>query len=458
MTGNMGTLIVELPADSWILRDHLPFEIRDEKYALVTHAQADRPIDLPEGLYAVSLVLDTGERVTRPALIKRGQRTVVSPASSNCGSQRVSPLLVPADELEPTVLRALFQRPPPVEPAGEPCWIADLAPNLAVLHDPERRQIGVRLDAPDANPAWIVLASERAALQLMLPLSDHHECRDCTIDLHPSRATGQLRVSVTLPPRRRGRALLALMATGKVDLALAVAKAACERLASEHADPVCAVYGALLLERCEPPAQRPPWIEPLMNECAWLSDAKILHAALLSRSSEPDERRLGHALLLETTRTPSMLFADSFSLAIKLLRRWPIADAGSDERRARLSALAGTSARLAFEHAFTSVAWTRVELDALSDTDRRAEVPARPPRDREMLRRQRWPSGTQGPFEGWPLASEVIAGEVEAEFEAVRQGSAPMRAVALPPQPPAEHEAQWRLVEAYEQGVEAFGA
>ena len=459
MTTATGTLVVELQRDSWVLRDHLPFEIRNEKYVLVARAQPERPIELAEGLYAVSLVLDTGERITRPAVVRRGQPTKVSLVAPDRGTGRVCALIAPTEGTTPSELRAVFRRPNSVAPAPEPCWIADASTNLAVLHDPEQRLIGVRLTSPCTSPAWVVVATERAALHLALPLSDHNECRDCTIELHRPHATGRVRVSVALPARRSGRALFGLMDTGKIDLALSVARAACEGLAREHADPVCAVYGALVLERCEPLAQSPPWFEHLATDCAWLPDGKILQAALLSRSEASGERQRGHDLLLEATRIPNMVFADSFSLAIKLLRRWPADDPGSEPRRARLAALAGISARFDFEHTFASVGWTRGELETLVDGDSDVAGLPRPHRDPNASARARWPSATPMPHEAWPLAIEVVAPELDAEVEATRRGSTAVHAAVLPPQLTAAEEARLRhdLVEAYEQGMGAIG-
>lgn len=379
MATRQGRLEIVLPFDSPVLCRSLPIEVRNQHHAIVATLRGERSIKLPEGLYSITAVLDTGQRVTRPVHVKFGETTRVSFRSEDPPAERqCTSLVLPSQEGASAFVSTLFSdRPadeatladllqPPQDASGghagtRRIWVAAASPNLSLSQSDDEHMIHVRLEG-DSRACWLLVGSPTGVLYRSLPLSSDPTCAECTLAVRVG-PSGKLEVKVAMAPDRRvGRALHGLIETGKLGLGVDLAKEAIKLVAGNHADPISAAYSGLLLQRSGLLEDHAEQVEKLARDFPWIPDGRILHAALLSRGRRLAQVRRGHELLLEATRS-SPLFSDAFSLALALLRRWPD-EAGEAERRTRLEALTGTIAHFDFTSTFATMQWSRTELAA----------------------------------------------------------------------------------------------
>ncbi|HEX3476208.1 MAG TPA: hypothetical protein VHT91_14380 [Kofleriaceae bacterium] len=367
-----------MPFESPVLSRILPIEIRDQRHALVATLRAERAIKLPEGLYSISAVLDSGERVTKPVHVKYREATVVHfQAEDPAVERQCTSLVLPMQQATNAFVSALFSdqladeamladllQPSDASAdrvAASKIWVAAASPGLSISQSDDGHMIHARLEA-DSRPSWLLIASPAGVLYRTLPLSSDPACAECTLVVRTDSA-GKLEAKVVLAPERRiGKALHGLIETGKLGLGVDLARAAIHLLAGDHADPISAAYSGLLLQRFGLLEEHAKPIENLARDFPWIPDGLILLAAVLSLSRRPAQVRRGHQLLMEATRS-SPIFADAFSLALALLRRWPDED-GEAERQARLEALTGAIAHFDFTSTLATMQWSSTEIAA----------------------------------------------------------------------------------------------
>jgi hypothetical protein len=374
-----GTLEIFMPFDSPVLSRILPIEIRDQRHAIVATLRTERVIRLPEGLYSISAVLDNGERVTKPVQVRHRESACVHFQLENPVVERqCTSLVLPSyDGTHPFVSMLFTDQPadasilsdlvlPPPGASADRAgprrlWVAAASPGLSISQSDDEHMIHARLEG-DSRACWLLVASSAGASYRALPLSSDPACAECTLVVR-SDSSERLDVELALAPERRvGRALHGLIETGKVGLAVDLARHAIKLIEGEHADPISAAYSGLLLQRLGLLEDHARPVENLARDFPWIQDGRILHAAVLSRSRRPAQVRRGHQLLLEATRS-SPIFADAFSLALALLRRWPD-EAGEAERQARLEALTSAIAHFDFTSTFATMEWPSAEIAA----------------------------------------------------------------------------------------------
>lgn len=377
-----GQLVVRVDDDSMFLSDNLPYVVRDARLAVVARGTCGSPpLDLDPGLYSVEVVTPSGtlrqevvqvaagaapaEVVVREdARPARPGRAAVAPprAAAPPPPAMPPPPRAPAfpDLGAPIDLEPMVGAEPPMvgaepEPAGaEPgeAAVGGPAAGRPVLTGTVACTVEETDDegwvfAPVLPLAEVPRASfeiDGQAWEISLPLNPvGHEpvLRQCRVRIEPPGSLLPLRVSFG-DRRRVSRMLDGMLRDHAVSEGAELLDTAAELLMYKYSDPASAALGGLTLHRFGRLGERRDWVENLARDFAWLPDAGILCAALLSRATEPDEQRRGLGLLLAAaTRRP--LYTDGLSLALELLRRWPGAER-PDERMARLVVLADYAA------------------------------------------------------------------------------------------------------------------
>jgi len=154
------------------------------------------------------------------------------------------------------------------------------------------------------------------------------------IDESPTGAHATAWIS---PERTVANALQNMLASGNLSSAASMADQATELLGDKYSDPTGAVLAALILRKVGRLARLESWMENLARDFAWIPDGKVLLAALLVDRRASLDRAF--ALALETAGQ-RMLYSESYSILLDLLRRWP----GEAHRTERATAIAGLAA------------------------------------------------------------------------------------------------------------------
>jgi hypothetical protein len=328
-TRSDGRLEIQVRSQPWFLAENLPIEIRDSNQELVESLPGHRrSVALAPGLYSVSAVLEDGAVHRRHVHIRPGETERVELAAD---------LRAAAKSLRGIVLRS----------GGRGAEADDVALELFDGAREVSRQAGRWVfaagDDLTAVPfARLTTSTERFDVSLPVNPQGGYPENSCEVQARMGRHG--LRVRVRLAPERTVASTLERMVeSGHMGHSATVAKEAIGLLLDKHRDPVGAAFGGLLLHRLGRLEARPQWLENLACSFPWLPDGRVLLAALLAGSEDPEERRRGLGLLLEAAPR-RMMFADGLALALDLLRRWPGGER-SEERRRVLDEVSPVAAR-----------------------------------------------------------------------------------------------------------------
>ena len=103
-------------------------------------------------------------------------------------------------------------------------------------------------------------------------------------------------------------------------MANAVANDAVQLLRDKYQDPTGAVLGGLILLKTGGLQQWKGWVENLARDFPWLPDGKVMFARLMFDFESANDTALQQALAASRQR---MLYTESYSLLLEMLRRWP---------------------------------------------------------------------------------------------------------------------------------------
>jgi hypothetical protein len=194
-------------------------------------------------------------------------------------------------------------------------------------------------DDVDAIPTARFRIGDRTRL-ISLPISPEHgsPSHACTVTLHETSTLGfQLNAWIS-PERTVANALQNMMASGYVLDAAGVADQAVELLGAKYQDPTGAALGGLILLKTGRLDRWTSWIENLARDFDWIPDGKVLMARLLAKGDNDRGKALELAMQASQQR---LLFSESFSLLLDLLRRW----SKGEERDRRNEAITGMLSR-----------------------------------------------------------------------------------------------------------------
>jgi hypothetical protein len=320
-----GKLHVELKSDSYFFGQNIPIEVRDSAMRLVERPSVKRRFSLPPGLYEVSAVLEDGRRHRALVQVKAGETAPVT-LGAEVETTELKSSTGTTSRSMPRYERPRFTRKMASE---EPLLARDMAAPAELFEVTGASLVGDATRSPwqfecaddvDAIPTAHFRIGDRTRL-ISLPISPEHgsPSHACTVTLNETSTLGfQLNAWIS-PERTVANALQNMMASGYVLDASEVADQAVELLGAKYQDPTGAALGGLILLKTGRLERWTSWIENLARDFDWIADGKVLLSSLLAKEGNEMGRAL--ELAIEASRQ-RLLFSESFSLLLDLLRRW----------------------------------------------------------------------------------------------------------------------------------------
>ncbi len=332
-TAPMGRLRIDVQSNSYLLRNILAIEVRDSRMKLIKTMAPGENLELDNGLYQVSAVLEDGKRHSRVVQMQSGaeESVVLGAGEARGGAKSVDG---GAEDSAPASSANLIELSGArVVAESEGAW---------------------RFQPDDSAFASVPRAQFAVAgrfLEVSLPVNPEGYGPEsaCEVRVTPRRAGPELRAWIA-PERTVASALQHMLASGYMLQAAKVAGEATELLRGKYQDPTGAALGALVLQKVGALEKRLSWLENLARDFAWMPDAKVLLALTLAKNKQTQERV--EQLVLSASQKP-MMFTESYSLLLNLLRRWPWKNE-SPSRTAGLEALTKTAPYTEWE----AITWT----------------------------------------------------------------------------------------------------
>lgn len=349
----LGSVSVSVESESHYFGYAVPIEIRDASMQLIKRGPF-RSLDLPAGLYQVSAVLEDGREHSRLVQVRGGANTVVRfgtrrPASTGPVSKVDTAALPTAGSAMTFAKSSVLQQrsmrfTERADAEDGPAAAEEAGTTPASLVDVQ----GAHLKR-QTSTLWIfecapmVTAVSTATMQvgkrrwsISLPTSPSMGAPNlCAVRVDPAPSGAHVTAWVS-SERTVANALQNMLASGQLASAATMADEATRLLRDKYEDPTGATLGALILRRVGRLSRYESWMENLARDFAWIPDGKILLASLLfERRSDLDR---AHGLALQAAKQ-RILYTESYSILLDLLRRWP--------READRSGHADAMARLA---------------------------------------------------------------------------------------------------------------
>jgi hypothetical protein len=320
-----GTLLVEIISDSFFFGSGVPVEVRDGELQLVKGPSSERRFDLPFGLYEVSTVLEDGRRhkklvqITSPGetLVKLGPaEQTQSPESTAQGGPsgfssyerpRHTQKLDSFADAEPGTLSGLTVQLLEVQGAslvkeGRRHWIFACESQLESV----------------AN-ALVQVGDKKIRISLPISPEGGFPNTSCVVKVEEARKGVPVNAWIS-KERTVANALQNMLASGYVVRAADMAKDAVDLLCDKYNDPTGAALGALILYKVGGLERVVGWLDNLARDFDWLPDGKVMLAKLLYDNESTRERAWDLAMRASSQR---ILYSESYSLLLDLLRRWP---------------------------------------------------------------------------------------------------------------------------------------
>jgi hypothetical protein len=296
-----GTLSVNVRGDSVFLGSVIPIEVRDSHMQLVQQGIPGRNLDLAEGIYEVSAILEDGRRHHKLVQVRRGALTRIEFSTlPGASPERLSSVATPAPAMGDDT--ALIDVTGARHAGGGPdFWLFECQ------------------GKPDSVPTARFRLGGREA-RLSLPLSaEVYPANICRVRAQKTK-TGVRADAWIAPERTVANGLQNMLASGFLLQAAKIAEDAVGLLQSKYSDPTGAALGALILHKTGRLERYSDWVENLARSFDWMPDGKVLLASLLFNRQDARDRALDLAL---RAARQTMLYSESFSLLLDLLRRWP---------------------------------------------------------------------------------------------------------------------------------------
>ncbi|MFH2057695.1 MAG: hypothetical protein ABIJ59_02200 [Pseudomonadota bacterium] len=341
-----GQLIVKVLSESYFLEGKIPIQIRDSRFSLVKEIHGGDSLKVDPGLYQISSVLQNGQDYKQIVQVPESGKIEITLNASQKDTQKTSDIsgLDPAETivfkplpkikpLKQIVTKQLFKNVGYFPSTG---WgTMGTGHESIVIKHPQPVLEGARgakvqsskdgrwVFEPDKDINAVPRAQFKIGREFMdisLPIYPKFatELNICEVHVQPSPTGFKIRAWIS-PKRTVASTLQRLLTSGYLLKAAEIASEATELLQYKYDDPTGAALGALLLHKADRLMERQDWVKNLANGFKWLPDGKILLAILLSR----DENKLDQAmdLAVEACSSP-VLFTESYSLLVNLLREW----------------------------------------------------------------------------------------------------------------------------------------
>lgn len=325
--------MVEILSESSSYGYNVPVEVRDSEMRLVKIPSYERRFPLPTGLYEVSAVLEDGRRHRQLVQIKEEQETI-----ARLGFVEQSPSPVSSTFSAEATEYSSFETPRHTQDLDsyiEPEVKTELTVQLievqgASLVKEGRRHWIFACSNELESVANALLQVGPKKVRISLPISPerpfpHNSCV-VKVEEQPSGVMVDAWIS---KERTVANALQNMITSGYMFKAADMAKDAVELLREKYKDPTGAALGVLILFKVGQCVKWMSWLENLARDFDWLPDGKVILAKLMYDNDLDMDRALALAIQASEQR---MLYSESYSILLDLLRRWPRAT-GDDARK-----------------------------------------------------------------------------------------------------------------------------
>lgn len=334
METRFGHLSVTVDSVSRHLRDHAPIEIRDSKMRLVDHQGGNHDFDLLPGFYQVSAVLEDGLEHTGLVEIKQDQDAKI---------KLPAPQELDVDDEEEISGTFKILNLPRKRSNEQPRYSQKFAstqetrPDAGGFLDAEVLSVAGASLVRQTHKVWIFECKKNgsavptATMRLgkrksvvSLPTSQPSDIGPITCAVRVDNSpTGPRATAWISPERVVANAFMNMLASGQLRHAVDMAGGAADLVRQKYRDPTGAMLGALILHKVDQLDDYEPWIENMVRDFSWIPDGKILLASLLVKRQEDRDRAWQ---LLQEASEQRILYTESYSILLGLLRRWPRED------------------------------------------------------------------------------------------------------------------------------------
>lgn len=325
-SSNFGHLKVNVDSTSVYFSTNAPIEIRDSSMRLVRHEDNTRKFKLPPGLYQVSAVLEDGRVHKRLVELWEGGYSEVK-------------ISVPKEQVTSEKYRQTQKKDLPYYEAPR------FTQRIETIDDTVAETVAPELDVQlldlegaslvrETRTLWIVncdhevsavptakikIGNKETAISLPTSPQGSPTANTCAvrIDGSPSGVHATAWIS---PERTVANAFQNMLASGQLLHAARMADDAVELLRDKYSDPTGAVLGALILQKFGRLAKLESWVDNLARDFAWIPDGKILLATL--KVSKRTDLDTALQLAIDASKQ-RMLYTESYSILLDMLRRWP---------------------------------------------------------------------------------------------------------------------------------------
>lgn len=320
-----GKLSVQLKSDSAFFGHNVPIHVRDSNMRLVQRSSNNRQFDLPVGLYEVSAVLEDGNKHSRLVQVKEGELTPVELGARE--ENQVPKSIIQSEVTDvPGYERLRFTKKmesltnDDTEPnTGTTTQLLDVT-GASLIRETRTLWIFKSASDLDSVPTALIQINNRKTL-ISLPASPEGRPTEntCVVKVEETRTGAHVNAWIS-PERFVANALHNMLASGYVLHAANVADDAVELLRYKYSDPTGAALGALILHKVGRLERWTSWVKNLARDFDWMPDGKVMLANLLYNDESKRDSALELAINASTQR---MLYTESYSLLLDLLRRWP---------------------------------------------------------------------------------------------------------------------------------------
>lgn len=285
-------------------------EIRDSDLILVEPATTKRRFSLPIGLYEVSAVLEDGKRTTQVVEVVDRHLTEIK-LVPNLPFQPAAPSK-DSDFRSAEDLRE-------AQPVRANMELVDASSRVTIYAE-ESHWI-IRLSEAVEQVAIATIRRADTTLQASLPISagDHRFSVTCHVKRDAVASLKPLQVNIS-QSRSIASAMEGMVGAGQIESAARLAGEAIKTLLEKFVDPTGAALAALILHKAGRLKGRQLQLVQMIERFDWLPDGKILLASQLVR--DPDMRDFALQLACDASKQ-RILFTETFSLLLDLLRYWP---------------------------------------------------------------------------------------------------------------------------------------
>lgn len=314
-----GKLAIDIETDSIYFGINVPLQIRDNKMQVVERPATDREFNLDPGLYQVSAVLEDGQEHSKLIEVKSNETTSVklgTRQSSRPSKAAIEALSRPMPP--PSFTDAMLALRPSIPESDEMELVGLEGADVATV-GVERWRFTAKSPAEIVPTATFEVSGHRTILSL--PTSPGGGMTENSCVVRPKYANRRVIPTAWISPDRTvANAFMNMLAAGNVRHAAGMAKEASDLLRDKYSDPTGATLGALILHKVGLLRDRESWLKNLANDFAWIPDGRVMLASLYFRKREKLDEAMQLALEASGQR---MLYTDSYSILLDLLRRWP---------------------------------------------------------------------------------------------------------------------------------------